>query len=517
MAGKLIDMNKIRSVVRLYTQGKSKIFISEYLDLSRNTVKKYIRLFIQHKLTYEELENLDDSKLEELFLQNQHLVLSDKLTSLYAYFPKAEKELKKTGVTKAILWRKYKEIYPDGFQSSQFCEHFNRWSKRINVRPVMHMEHKAGDKMYVDYAGKTLQIVDEQSGEILDVQFFIAVLGASQYTYAEATLSQKKADFITSVENALHFFKGVPAAIVPDNLKSAVTKSNRYEPTLNETFLDFSEYYGTTILPARAYKPRDKSLVEGAVKILYTRIYSKIEKEIYFDLTSLNTDIWRYLKLHNDENFTNKQHSRSDLFEEIEADTLSVLPEDRYEIKQQSIATVMQNGHVLLSEDKHYYSVPYQYIRKKVLLIYSLKTVEIYHKYSRIAVYPRLKSPYNYTTTKDHLASTHQFMTEWSPQRFISWAESIDENVKCIIVNILGNKHHVEQGYKSCMGILSLEKKVGRKRLINACTRALEFGIYNYKIVQTILEKGLDTMEDDDLNNNDLPFHTNIRGKEYYK
>jgi len=517
MAGKSIDMSKLRKVLKLYCQGRSKSFISDYLRLSRNTVKKYIRQFNQLKVSFEDLKEMDDAKLEELFITTQTQELSPKLKALYAFFPYAEKELKKTGVTKMLLWKEYKQKHPDGVQSTQFGDHFNRWSKRINVKPVMHMVHKAGDKMFVDYAGKTLQIIDKESGEVTEVQFFVAILGASQLTFAEATMTQKKEDFISSVENALHYYGGVPLAIVPDNLKSAVTKSNRYEPTLNDTFLDFSEHYETTVLPARAYKPRDKALVEGAVKILYTRIYSLLRDQTFFNLKSLNNAIQQGLEAHNKVNFTGKGYSRKDLFEEIEVHKLSLLPQQRYEIKRQAIVTVMQNGHVFLSEDKHYYSVPYVHIRRKVKLLYNSKTVEIYHKYNRIAVYSRMRSPYNYTTTKEHLASTHQFITAWTPQRFIDWGASIDENVKRLIINILEKKQHPEQAYKSCMGILALTKKVGNERLKNACTRALEYGIYNYKIVQTILEKGLDKMEEDTGQNEELPNHNNIRGKQYYK
>ena len=517
MAGKTIDMSRLRKVLKLHVQGKSKSFISSYLRLSRNTVKKYIYQFSSLKITLVDLANISDEKLEELFINTQQRELPPKLKLLYEFFPYVEKELKKTGVTKMLLWCEYKEKYPEGVQSTQFCEHYNRWNKRINVKPVMRIVHKAGDKMYVDYAGKTLEIVNQQTGEVIDVQFFVATLGASQLTYAEVTLSQKKEDFITSVENALHYYKGVPLAIVPDNLKSAVTKSSRYEPTVNETFLDFSEHYGTTILPARAYRPRDKSLVEGAVKILYTRIYSRLRNQSFLSLKALNEAIWIELDIHNNTNFTGKAYSRKDLFEEIEKDKLSLLPQERYEFKRQAIATVMQNGHVLLSEDKHYYSVPYSYIKKKVKLLYGLKTVEIYYKYNRIAIHTRLKSPYNYTTVKEHLASTHQFMTEWTPQRFINWGAKIDDNVKYVIIKILEKKQHPEQAYKSCMGVLSLAKKVGETRLTNACIRALEFEVYNYKIVKNILEKGLDKIESDEDQEDETPKHNNIRGKEYYQ
>ena len=368
MANKPIVMSKLRRVLQLYHQGKSKLFISNYLGLSRNTVNKYITQCLLQDKSIAEVLDLSDLDLEKLFIEKPPPDPTKKLKELYSFFPYAEKMLKKTGVTKAMLWQEYIVLHPDGYKSSMFCERFNRWSKRTN--PVMHINHKAGDKVYVDYAGKTLEVVDKETGEVTDVQFFVAVLGASQYTYAEASPSQGKEDFVASVENALHYYEGVPAAIVPDNLKSAVTKSNRYEPTLNETFLDFAQPYNTTVLPARVYKPRDKSLVEGAVKILYTRIYTVLRKSTYYSLKELNAAIWEALKEHNHAKFTGRPHSRTDLFNEVEKQELVPLPLMRYEIKHQAHATVMQNGHICLGMDKHYYSVPYQYIRKKVKVLY---------------------------------------------------------------------------------------------------------------------------------------------------
>jgi len=515
MANKMIDMSKVRKVLELYHKGKAKSFISNYLSLSRNTVKKYIAVSQLLNFDVESIEKKSDSELEELFSKDGAQTIPPILQTLYEFFPYVEKELKKTGVTKHLMWQEYFEKHPDGYKLSQFKVHYIRWSNKVN--PVMHMNHKAGDKMFVDYAGKTLQIVDNESGEIIDVQFFVAILGASQYTYAEASMSQKKEDFIKSVENSLHYFKGVPAAIVPDNLKSAVTKSNRFEPIINETFLDFSEHYGTTILPARAYKPRDKSLAEGAVKILYRRIYPALRNKTFISLKELNQAIWEELEKHNNRKLTRRPSSRLQLFNELEKDKLSALPVERYEIKQISMATVMKNSHVFLSKDKHYYSVPYQHIRKKVKIMYTSQRVEIFHKYNRIALHQRNYKPYNYTTIKEHMASTHQFLTEWSPQRFIDWGASIDESVGLFISNLLEIKQHPEQAYKSCMGALSLAKKVGDKRLINACKRALDYKIYNYKIIQSILEKGLDLYVDDNDEEQKLPEHYNIRGENYYK
>ncbi len=410
MANKLTDMSKVRKVLNLHHQGKSKSFISRYLTLSRNTVKKYIALYSVLKMSINDLKEKSDSELEQLFSHNQQEVLTPKQQALYKFFPYVERQLKKTGITRQHMWREYIAKHPDGFKSSQFGMYYRRWSQKVN--PVMHMNHKSGDKMFIDYAGKTLEIVNLNSGEVKQVQFFVAILGASQYTYAEASMSQKKEDFVASVENALHFFNGVPAAIVPDNLKSAVTKSHRYEPKLNETFQDFAEHYDTTILPARAYKPRDKSLAEGAVKILYQRIYPVINRQVFHNLRDLNKAIWKELETHNNAKLTGRPTSRYQLYIEDEKAHLKPLPVERYEIKKQAMATVMLNGHVLLGEDKHYYNVPYQYIRKRVKLLYTSSSVEVYYKYNRIATHKRELRPYNYTTNSEHLATTHRFITD---------------------------------------------------------------------------------------------------------
>ena len=248
MANKQIDMSKIRKVIKFHCEGKSKVFISSYLSLSRNTVKKYISLFKVLDIPFSEFNKKSDADLEAIFVLKPIEIIDPKLQKAYDFFPQMERELKKVGVTIQIMWEQYIRENPDGYQSSQFRFHYKNWGKKVN--PVMHMTHKSGDKMYVDYAGKTLFIQDKLSGERTEVQFFVAILGASQYTYCEATPSQKKEDFVQSVENAMRFYEGVPAAIVPDNLKSAVVKSSRFEPTINETLADLAEHYETTILPS---------------------------------------------------------------------------------------------------------------------------------------------------------------------------------------------------------------------------------------------------------------------------
>lgn len=516
MANKMTDMSKIRKVIRLHYKGESNLFISRYLSLSRNTVKKYIALYKMLNLSINDIEQKSDAELEQLFSNTQAEFIPPHYQAVFNFFPYMERQLKKVGITKQQMWEEYYRKHPDGLKVSQFCNLYRAWSKKVN--PVMHMNHKAGDKLFIDYAGKTLEIVDPETGEVQEVQFFVAILGASQYTYAEASMSQKKEDFIASVENSLHFYGGVPAAIVPDNLRSAVTKSSRYEPILNETFHDFADHYDTTILPARAYKPRDKSLAEGAVKILYRRIYPAVKSKTFFSLKELNAAIWEALKEHNNKKLTGRPTSRLQLFNQDEKHKLSPLPVKRYEIKQIAVVTVMQNGHVSLSKDKHYYSVPYQYIRKKVKIVYTTTTVEVYHKYNRIAVHKRIISPYNYTTVKEHLASTHRFVTDWRPQRFIDWAASIDDSVKEFIMKLLEKKQHPEQAYKSCVGVLSFSKKVGNERLINACKRALDHEVYNYRIIQNILQRGLDKLSEEPAEQQTkLPMHQNIRGDKYYK
>ena len=516
MANKPITMNKIRQIIRLYTQQKGKKFISGQTGIAKNTVKKYIEIFRGLKLTYQGVSELTDSQLNELFGKKAEVIeLSERKEKLLAFFPLMDKALGKPGMTREILWKQYIEQDPEGYKYTQFCISYREWRRRYTS--TMHMVHKAGDKLYIDFAGKKPKIVDPETGELSEAEFFVAILGCSQLIYAEACYSQMKEDFITACENALHYMGGVPQAIVPDNLKSAVTKSSRYEPTLNEAFENFAEHYQTTILPARSYKPKDKSLVEGAVKILYTCIYTELNERVFSSLEELNTVIQEHLEQVNQGLMKGRNYSRKQKFIETEKETLQPLPLLRYEFKKRAVVTVMKNGHVCLNEDKHYYSVPFKYIGKKVKLVYSRSSIEIFYHLDRIAVHQRIHSPYNYSTIKEHMASTHRFVADWSAEKFIAMAETIHPDVKLFIEKVLDKKQHPEQAYKSCMGILALVKKVGKTRLINACSRALEYGHYNYKIIQTIIEKGLDQYIETEDEQYEMPFHENIRGEEYYQ
>jgi transposase len=514
MANERLGMIKIRQVIRLFSEGCSLRSISFQLNISREAVTKYSSLFKASKLNYSDIEKMSDIEILSIF-ENATKSGNKNLEKLISTFPLMEKELNKIGMTKLIIWSKYKFNNPDGYNYSRFCHYFTQW--RLSNKSSMHFEHKSGDKMYIDFTGKKLNYTDRSTGEIREVEVFVAVLGASQLTYVEAVTSQRKEDFIRAVENALYYFKGVPQAIVPDNLKSAVSKSNKYEPQINETFADFALHYGTTILPTRSYKPKDKALVEGAVKIIYTRIFTEINNEIHFSLGSLNKSISHLLEKYNDIKLTGRQQSRREIYQTTELCELKPLPINRYEIKNYQQATVYKTSHIWLSADEHYYSVPYRYINRKVQIIYTSNEVEIYYNHDRISFHKRDYRHHTYSTISEHMPSSHQFVAEWCPDKFIKWAKDIGSPTEELIRIILQTKSHPEQGYKSCIGILSFGKKYGNNRLNSACSRAISYNSYNYMTVKNILEKGLDKHAIKQEEQYKLPYHENIRGSQYYR
>ncbi len=516
MANKTISMSKLKQIIKLHCQGTGKRSIGETLGISKNTAKAYIEIFRSLKITWDELSKMSDHEVDRLFHPEKTVDQPEKLKTLYEFFPYAEKKLRQRGVTIHMMWEEYFNKNPDGYKATHFNNLFKAYRRRVT--PSMHMDHKAGDKMYVDFTGEKLSIVDPQTAEIIMLEVFVAVLGASQYTYVEAVESQTVEDFISCCENALHFFGGSPRAIVPDNLKSAVIKSSKYEPTINTNFERFADHYSMAVVPARAYKPKDKALVEGAVKIVYTRIFTRLSQDKYTSVSSINKAIYPFLYDHNARSFKGRAYSRLQQFEEMEKPALEPLPEKRFEMRKQLDLTVMKNGHVHLGPDRHYYSVPYSYIGKKVRLLFSKSFVEIYHRHELIASHPRVKSPHNYTTDPAHMASQHQFVSDWSPDYFLKQAREISPDVEFYIAQVLLKKIHPEQAYRTCRGILNYAKRVGNQRLIRACNRAHSYGLYHYNIIETILQRGLDQYDEDDTQE-ELPFtsHENIRGEDYYQ
>lgn len=508
-------MKKIREIIRFKeTTNMSDRKIARALNISRPVVAQYLKDFNASGLTYEETKDIPDSRFLALF-EKQRNKRCSKYEDISKLFPYFVMELKKTGVTLMILWNEYQKENPDGYSYSQFCYHFQVWRNASKV--TMHIEHKVGDKMFVDYAGDKLAIVDRKTGKEQPVEVFVAILGASQLTYAEASFSQKSEDWIRSNERAFIYCGGVTQAIVPDNLKSGVTQSNRYEPGINIMFDDFAGHYQTVILPARVRRPQDKALVENAVNLVYQRIYAPLRNRIFYSLEELNEAIWDLLEQHNNTPFQRLKTSRRELFDNIEKPVLKPLPKERYAIKQSKELTVQFNYHVELREDRHYYSVPWQLKGKRVRVVYDDRNVAIYCDNVRIIQYKRDRSPNGYTTLHTHMPPHHRFYAQWSPERFIRWAQSIGDDVAEIIQMVLTSRKHPEQAFKTCMGILNLVKKHGPDRLNKACARALGFGFYSYKRIKNILDRGLE--EEPLIESRELTVssHENIRGSLYYR
>ena len=515
MARKRTGMKKIREILRLHENGHlSNRQISSALKISRQTVNNYIKLYEKNGLSFQELESKNDTELLILFgfTEKKKHVRANNLEKQFLYYTK---ELKKTGVTLKVLWEEYISKYPDGYSYSQFCFNFAKLCDSKNVS--MHITHKAGDKSFVDFTGKKFSIRDRSSGVDTQVETFISVLGASQLTYVEVVANQKMGNWIKANENAFLYFGGVSAAIVPDNLKSGVTKASKYEPEINPTYMNFSRHYDTIILPARPYKPKDKSLVENMVSIIYTRVYAALRNQIFYSIEELNKAIKPLLEKHNNTSMQKLGISRRELFEEIEKDALKPLPADRYEIKDYERLTVLFNYHIFLKAEKRYYSVPYRYKGIKADVFYTANTVEIYHNNERIAVHCR-SSKRGYSTTPSHMPANHRFMYNWNPQRFLKWADKVGPNVNKIIAKILDRAKHPEQSYKVCLGILNLPKQYNETRVDKACAKAMEFGFYSLKRISNILKNNLeDVQEEFSFSEKPLPEHENIRGQNYYE
>ena len=515
MANILLRMTLVRQILIQKSKGTSNSEISRILDISRPTVIKYVNKTESIGLNWKSLLNLSDSELSGHFMETDSKKDEDRLVDMNDRFSYMDKELKRTGVTRYRLWLEYKQESPHGYNYSRFCYHYQMWRKQMDI--PMHFEHKAGDKMQVDFAGKKLAYLDREKGKLIPVEVFVAILLASQYTYVEATESQRKEDFIGCLENALYYFKGVPRAIVTDNLKSGVNKASRYEAELNASLEEFGNHYSTGIMATRPYKPRDKPLVEGAVRIVYNRIYASLRDRTFYSLWEINQAIREELIAYNTICFQGRDYSRKDLYEKTEKAILAPLANERYEIKHYAMCTVQKSSHIKLGCDKHYYSVPFRYTGKKVKVVYTRRDVEIYLGYDRIAFHLRSRKAFGYTTLADHMPSVHRFISEWNPEKFERWATGIGAPTSAMIQAVLNSKKHPEQTYKSCLGILSFARKVGKERLNNACLRALSFHSISYRTVKEILEKGLDNDTSQQELFTVIPRHENIRGKDYYQ
>jgi len=510
-----IAMEKIRELLRLKLRYElSTREAARRLKIGKTVASEYVAGFLSCGLTLEQVLELSDSDLAGI-LNMKKTSHNERYKELFTKFEDFEKQLMRKGVTLCLLWEEYLKVNPRGYAYSQFCNHFENWEKVQNVS--MRIEHKAGDKMYVDFTGVKHSVIDALTGEITEYEVFVAVLGCSQFAYIEAIATQTKADWVQVNENALRFFEGVPRAIVPDCLKSAVTKADKYEPIINQTYNDFGRHYDTTILPARALHPKDKSLAEGFVRIAYTRIYAPLRDRVFHCLGDLNQAFWEQLDIHNQKHFQGRIHSRMDIYRDIERSELKPLPVAFYDLKQYMNVRVQYNYYVYLKPDLHYYSVPVQYTGKMVLITYSNHLIEIYHDNIRIAMHKRNCEPYAYTVDKTHRPPDHQYIAEWSTDRYIDWGKKIGVEAQGVIQKIFEGKDHPEQGFRSCMGILNLAEKYPKDDFLKACKKALYTGCVSYKFIKNTLNtKSFNLDAEEELKYIGTIIHENIRGKEGY-
>ena len=513
MAARRLSMRKIREVLRLkYGQGRSNSQISQSCNISRSTVRDYLFRAERAGLSWPLPPELDDNGLEHLlFPCSQGVPATERRLPSMEYL---HKELKRKGVTLQLLWYEYKENHPEGYQYSQFCELYRRWASKLDLS--LRQEHRAGEKLFVDYAGDTIPLINPQTGEITEAQLFVAVLGASNYTFAEASHSQELPCWINSHIHTFEYIGGVTEIVVSDNLKSGVNKACRYEPDLNPTYHDMAQHYGTSIIPARPVKPKDKAKVEAGVGLAKRWILAALRNRTFFSLQELNQAIREKLTILNNRKFQKLNTTRAELFKTIEKPALKPLPSQTYELARWKKATVNIDYHV--EYDRHCYSVPYQLVREHVELRVTASTIEVLFKNRRVASHRRSYRQGGFTTEKAHRPKSHQKYLEWTPSRIIRWAGENGPHTRELVAKIIESKPHPEQGYRSCLGIIRLAKKYSPERLEDACQRALKVKAFSYKSVNSILKNKLDQQA--------LPFeeavptktvsHHNIRGSGYY-
>ena len=513
MTAKKIDIMDVRQLIQLKIRGESNRSCSSSLAIHRNTVNYYVRQLKATGTSYADLLSLSDAQLSELFpcRSASDIDRYEELASCFSYF---KQQLLLPGGTREALWKEYLYKHPEGYGYTQFNEHYNNWLGQTKASGKF--THKAGDKLLVDYTGKKLHVIDKATGEVHEVEVFVGMLPCSGYTFIEASRSQRREDFIGSINNCFQFLGGSTKAIVPDNLKSAVSKASRYEPILNKTLKDLALHYGCVINPTRSYSPQDKAMVEGAVRLVYQRIFFPMRNMTFFSLDELNGQLEKELVTYNEFLMVTYQASRRKLFIELEEQYLQPLPPDIYQIKHYKSAKVQKMGYIYLSDTKNYYSVPYRYIGKQVELQYNQQTIEIYCQSDRIASHKRVFRPGQYVTIKEHMSSSHQFYNDWSPEYFATMAKSIGPKTGQYIALLIGQQDYPETGYKQALGILSLKKAFEKHRIEKACAIALTHDKCSYRTIRRILENNMDKAVEAPVRQIFIPIHMNLRGPKAY-
>ena len=505
-------MRKIRETLRLHFDGGlGQRPIARCLNISRTTVGDYLRRAAATGLGWPLPEALTDQQLYALLFPSSAPVAPAARPLLD--FTTIHTELKRKGMTLMLLWEEYLSVHPQGYRYSQFCELYRQWANKLKLS--MRQNHKAGEKLFVDYAGQTVPIVDPQTGEIHEAQVFVAVLGASSYTFAEATLTQGLEDWLSSHVRAFGFFGGVPELVIPDNLKSAVSKPCRYEPDLNPSYAELAEHYATAVIPARVRKPKDKAKAEVGVQLVERWILARLRKQTFFSLAEANAAIAALLTDLNSRPFKKLPGCRKEAFETIDRPVLKPLPAQNYVFARWKKVRPGIDYHVEI--DGHYYSVPFALRGQQLEARITATTVECFAQGKRIASHVRSANKGRHTTVNAHMPKGHQAYADWTPERLIRWALKTGPQTASLTEAMLASHTHPQQAFRSAMGLISLAKAHTPARLEAACAMALAGEATNYKSVKSILETGLDRQPE----HRPLPpaapiDHDNIRGSHYY-
>ena len=506
-------MRKIKEVLRLkWANQLSDRKIAQICQISRPAVNSYVERAIAVGLSWPLPESWTDVELEKQLFPNSQKQEKDKCVPDFA---QVHQELQRKQVTLQLLWLEYREKHAKGYHYSWFCEHYRKWLGKRDLS--MRQFHKAGEKLFVDYAGQTVPVLDERTGEIRSAQIFVAVLGASNYTYAEATYSQSLPDWIASHQRAFAFYGGTPEMVVPDNLRAGVSKAQRYEPDINPTYQDMAVHYGIAVVPARVRKPKDKAKVEVGVQIVERWILAALRDRQFFNLAELNQAIQDLLVKLNQRPFKKLPGNRFSVFQSLDQPALNPLPATPYVYAEWKKVRVHIDYHVEIAG--HYYSVPYQFVKQQLDARLTQQTIELFHKGQRIASHVRSWFKGRHSTLPAHRPVSHRHYGEWTPERFLSWAEKIGTATRQVILLQFQDRRHPEQAYRSCLGILRFGKAYQPERLEAACARALLLGTHRYKSIESILKKGLDRQSlnaPEEIQTTLPQQHENVRGADYY-
>ena len=512
MPGQRLPMRKIRDVLRLNADGMSKRKIAISLGIGATAAGDCIRRARRAGLAWPLPDAISDEALEARLFPASAALAAIKARRPQPDWPLIHRELRRKGVTLQLLWEEHRAAYPDGYGYSRFCELYRRWEGRLS--PTMRQTHVAGERVFVDYAGTTLAVIDGATGEVIAAQLFVATLGASSYTYAEASWTQGLADWIGSHTRAFAFFGGVSAMVVSDNLKSGIAKTCFYEPAVNRTYAEMAAHYDTAVVPARPYKPRDKAKVEVAVQVATRWIVAKLRNRRFFTLAALNAAIAVEVADLNNRVSRHLGASRRTLFEELERPALKPLPAAPYTFAQWKECRAGLDYHVEV--EKHYYSVPHGLLREALWARITARTVEVFHRGKRVATHVRSPANRKHTTVREHMPPSHQRHADWTPERIQRQANEIGPKTAVLIELIQREKTHPEQGVRACIGILRHAKTFGSERLEAACGRALEIGAQSYTSVTSILKTNLDRKRPAPATDEPAIAHDNIRGPRYF-